>query len=66
MIIEIDGTKKTAKKNYRDGLWREWTKEHIKGAFNFGNGTMSDLIEYAKRNKMYCILYDTEKREFLA
>ena len=66
MIIEIDGGKKTAKQNYRAGLWSEWTPERIRGAFNFGHGTMAELKEYAKNNKMYCSLYDTETHSFLA
>lgn len=66
MIIEICGRKAEAKKNYSAGLWNEWTTERIRGAFNFGNGTYKDLIRYARDNKQYCCLYDTEKRIFLA
>ena len=66
MIIEIDGNKRNAKKNYLRGFWSEWTPERIKGAFNFGHGTMEDLIEHAELNKSYCVFYDTDKKQFLA
>lgn len=60
MIIEIKGTRKTAKENYKRGLFNEWTPERIKGAFNGGAGTLSDLKEYAKNNRAFCTVVDTE------
>lgn len=66
MLIEISGTKKTALANYKKGFWNIWDNERIRSAFNFGNGTMQDLIEYAKRNKAYCCIYDTETKSFIA
>lgn len=65
MLIEIDGAKKNARKNYEKGLWNVWDNDRIRRAFNFGRGTMSDLIEYAKNNRQYCCIYDTEKHDFL-
>jgi hypothetical protein len=32
----------------------EWTGEKIKGAFNFGHGTLKDLKRYMDDNKKYC------------
>ena len=61
MIIEIKGTRQDAKKNYQKGLFSEWTPERIKRAFNDGAGTLSDLKKYAKNNRAFCVVVDTEK-----
>ena len=37
-------------------LWNIWDKDRIKGAFNFGNGTEKDLLQYAENNKKYMTL----------
>jgi len=31
--------------------YNEWTVDRIKGAFNFGNGTIKNFKEYVKNNK---------------
>lgn len=61
MIIEIKGSRRDAKKNYQKGLFNEWTPERIKGAFNSGAGSLSDLKEYAKNNRAFCTIVDTKK-----
>lgn len=61
MIIEIKGSRRDARKNYQKGLFNEWTPERIKGAFNGGAGTLSDLKEYAKNNRAFCTVVDTKK-----
>lgn len=61
MIIEIKGTRQDAKKNYQKGLFSEWPPERIKGAFNNGAGTLSDLKKYAKNNRAFCTIVDTKK-----
>lgn len=61
MIVEIKGTRREAIKNYQKGLFNEWTPERIKGAFNFGAGTMEDLKRHAKNNRAFCTIVDTKK-----
>lgn len=61
MIIEIKGSRRDAKKNYQKGLFSEWPPERIKGAFNNGAGTLSDLKKYAKNNRAFCTIVDTKK-----
>lgn len=46
MYVEISKT---------SGLKRIWTEEQIKGAFNFGNGTIKDFKNYMDNNKQFCI-----------
>jgi len=56
-IIAIEISKsigKTKQEAIKAGDFNEWTKERIKSAFNFGNGTMKDFSEYADNNKKYC------------
>ena len=40
----------------KDGIF--WTDARIKGAFNCGNGTESDLKKYMENNKKYCIFIE--------
>lgn len=49
-IIAIEYSKKNPE------LFNYWTEERIKGAFNFGNGTIKDLKRYAKNNKQFCTI----------
>ena len=39
----------------KDGYFTEWTPERIKKAFNFGNGTQKDFLNYMQNNKGLCI-----------
>ena len=51
IAVEIRGTARTAQKYFDDGCFNYWTPERIKGAFNFHNGTITDLKKYAENNK---------------
>ena len=48
-------TPEALQKAIADGYFLIWTKERIKNAFNFGEGTEADLKRYMKDNKQYCI-----------
>ena len=65
MLIEICGSKKTAQENYKKGLWAEWTPKRIKGAFQFGDGTIDDLKRFARDNAGAVCIYDTDKGAFI-
>ena len=43
-------THKTKCEAFINGDYVEWTKEKVKRAFNFGEGTTKDLIKYANDN----------------
>lgn len=38
----------------KKGYYNEWNIERIKGAFNYGNGTIKDFKNYMNNNKCYC------------
>lgn len=40
----------------KDGWYNVWDEKRIKGAFNFGNGTLENFKNYAKNNKPYCYI----------
>lgn len=56
IAIEIHGSRKTAQKNFNEGLFNCWTPERIKNGFNFHSGTVKDLKKYAELNKQYCTI----------
>ena len=64
-VMEIFGTRRTASKQYSDGLWNLWTDSRIKGAFEFGKGTFADLCRYAKDNRKYATFVNLETGEVL-
>lgn len=37
----------------------------IKQTFNFGNGTVKDLINYINNNRAYCFYYDLINKKFI-
>lgn len=51
-------TKETREKAIKDGYIIEWSKEHIKNVFRFGNGTGKDLKRYMNDNKQYCVFVE--------
>ena len=44
----------------KSGDFTVWDDEHIKNAFNFGNGTIKHFEAYMSNNKRYCT-FITEK-----
>ena len=47
-IIAIEYSKKDK------SLSSVWDEERVKKAFNFGQGTIENLKEYAENNKQFC------------
>jgi hypothetical protein len=39
--------------------------ENIKQAFNYGNGSFSDLMRYIKDNRQYAKYYDLNKKRYI-
>ncbi len=60
-IIEIDKTDISkfggAVHAFRNGAYRDWTEAQIKGAFNFGRGTLADFARYRRDNSRYARWY---------
>lgn len=72
MIIQL--YKKTCMEEYNgnytemlnDGKYLfEWTDANIKGAFNFGRGTIADLRRYIDDNKTLSRFFNTETNAFI-
>lgn len=42
------------------GKYNIWNNDRIKGAFNFGNGSMKHFKEYMQNNKSYADFYKLE------
>ena len=66
VIVEISKTEVNTmgiKKAIAAGWFTIWTPERIKGAFNFGHGTMEDFKRYKKNNACNCIIkeYDADE-----
>ena len=58
----INGVNNTIKAR----LFNIWTAERIKGAFNYGNGSMKDFNRYKKdNNNRYCLIKEIEKDTLL-
>ena len=55
--LELGGEKNAIKK----GFFTVWSEKRIKSAFNFGNGTEKDFLEYRANNTKYCIFKDLSK-----
>lgn len=69
IIIEICITeaRKTGIENaIKKGWFNVWTPERIKGAFNYGRGTMADFNRYKKdNNNRYCLIKEIDKNRLL-
>ena len=67
MIIEISRKKaqelKSADKAIKNLWFTVWTPERIKSAFNFGNGTKKNFIDYMRNNKEFCIFKELTEKE---
>ena len=64
-IIEISGRATDAEKSYKAGDWNIWSSKRIKGAFDFGNGTMRDMKRYAADNRQYATFINLFTGEIL-
>ena len=62
VAVEIHGSRKTAQKEFDEGWFLCWTPKRIKGAFNFGNGTIKDLKNHANLNRQYCTIIFMNRR----
>ena len=59
VIVEIcktEANKNGINQAIKAGYFTIWTPERIKGAFNFGNGTIKDFERYKKDNRNNCII----------
>ena len=67
MIIEIcnDEIRKQGLRGaIADGWFNIWTPERIKGAFNYGKGTMKDFERYKKDNcPRFCRIIEIEQAD---
>lgn len=50
-VRELGGVKDAV----RQGWFTTWDERRIKGAFNFGNGTIADFNRFMKQNKPYAL-----------
>lgn len=63
--IEICGNRRNAQKEYNAGWYSLWGAEKIKGAFNFGHGTIADLKRYTANNRGNTTFIDLRTGEVL-
>lgn len=64
IVYEVD--KSDIKKYGLDGCiqrkeYTVWTQERIRGAFNFGHGTLKDFLRYQRDNGRYAVFMDGEE-----
>lgn len=47
----------------KEGYYGHWTERKVKAAFNYGNGTMKDFMEFIRNNKQLWVFYDVENQK---